>query len=194
MRMSWPAGVAGSIVLALGAAGLIRGAIPQTVASTGSTGSEPIVVANAYIRPPVPPTQLAAAYFTIYNTTAQDDQLLAISTGAGADAVLHKVVNGVMSAVSGSVVIPAHGNLVLSAGAGHVMISNLFGPLTAGQTVDIELTFANAGLITVSAPVIPFSQPAPGGAGTAPTSGAASSGAPPSGATSSATSTSGASK
>jgi copper(I)-binding protein len=94
-----------------------------------------------------------------------------------------------MSAVSGSVVIPAHGSLVLSAGTGHVMISNLFGPLRSGQSVDIELTFANAGLVTVSAPVIPFSQPAPGGASTAPTSGAASSGAP-----SSATSSSGANK
>ena len=166
--MSWPAGVAGSIVVALGAAGLIRGAIPQSVASTGTTGSAPIVVANAYVRPPAPPTQLAAAYFTVYNTTAQDDRLISISTGAGADAVLHKLVGGVMTAVSGSVVIPAHGSLVLSAGTGHVMISNLFGPLRAGQSVDIELTFANAGLITVSAPVIPYSQPAPGGsAGTA---------------------------
>jgi periplasmic copper chaperone A len=171
MRLPWPAAVGGSIVLAIGAAGLIRGAVPQSIASTGSTGSAPIVVANAYVRPPVPPTQLAAAYFTVYNTTAQDDQLVAISTGAGADAVLHKLVGGVMSAVSGPVTIPAHGSLVLSAGTGHVMISNLFGPLKAGQSVDIELTFANAGQVTVSAPVIPYSQPAPG-AGSGAASGA----------------------
>ena len=80
--------------------------------------------------------------------------------------MLHKLVGGVMTAVSGSVVIPAHGSLVLSAGTGHVMISDLFGPLNAGQSVDIELTFANAGQITVSAPVIPYSQAAPGSSGT----------------------------
>jgi copper(I)-binding protein len=168
MRVSWPAGVAGSIVLALGAAGLIRGAVPQSIATTGATGAAPIVVTNAYLRPPAPPTQLAAAYFTVYNTTARDDELISVATGAGASAQLHKVVGGVMTAVAGSVVIPAHGSLVLSPGTGHVMISQLFGPLSAGQSVDIVLTFATAGLITVSAPVIPYSQPAPGGTATTP--------------------------
>ena len=60
MRMPWPAAVAGVAVAAVGAAGLIRGAVPQSAPAPASTSSNPIVVANAYVRPPVPPTRNAA--------------------------------------------------------------------------------------------------------------------------------------
>lgn len=157
MRLSRWGVAAGVLILAVGTAGLVRGAVPQAAANaSGDTGSAPIVVSDAFVRPPVPPTQLAAAYFTVYNTTSVDDTLLSVATGAGATAELHKEVNGVMTAISGGVVIPAHGSLVLSVGKGHVMIGDLFGPLKAGQLVNIELTFANAGPVDVVAPVKPF--------------------------------------
>jgi copper(I)-binding protein len=157
MRISWPGAAVGALILAVGTAGLIRGALPQaTATASGDTGANPIVVADAFVRPPVPPTQLAAAYFTVYNTTSRDDTLLSVATGAGRTAELHKEVNGVMTAISGGIVVPAHGSLVLSVGKGHVMIGDLFGPLKAGQIVNIELTFANAGPVEVAAPVKPF--------------------------------------
>jgi copper(I)-binding protein len=156
MKLSWPGMAVGLLIAAVGTAGLVRGATGQATASAGDTGAAPIVVADAFVRPPVPPTQLAAAYFTVYNTTNQDDTLLSVVTGAGATAELHKEVNGVMTAISGGVVVPAHGSLVLSVGKGHVMIGDLFGPLKAGQIVNIELTFANAGPVDVAAPVRPF--------------------------------------
>jgi copper(I)-binding protein len=158
--------VSGVVVAAVGVAGMVRGAVPQSVAA-GPTPSAagPIVVTNAYIRPPVPPNTTAAAYFTVYNTTSRDDRLLSVQSGAGATAVLHTVgPGGVMSAVANGVVVPAHGTLVLSAGKGHVMIGQLFGPLKAGETVDLELDFQNAGPIDVVARVIPFSAPAPASA------------------------------
>lgn len=158
--------VVGVVLAAVGAAGMIRASIPQSIATTGSTGADPIVVSGAYVRPPAPPTQLAAAYFTVYNTTGVDDRLTSVTTGAGATAVLHTLIGGVMTAVSGGVTIPAHGSLVLSTGTGHVMISDLFGPLKPGQSVNLDLTFQNAGQITVTAPVIAFGAPAPTGAAT----------------------------
>ena len=158
--------VLGVALASIGAAGMIRASIPQSIATTGSTGADPIVVSGAYVRPPAPPTQLAAAYFTVYNTTGVDDRLTSVVTGAGATAVLHTLIGGVMTAVSGGVTIPAHGSLVLSTGSGHVMISDLFGPLKPGQSVNIDLTFQNAGQITVTAPVIAFGAPAPTGAAT----------------------------
>jgi copper(I)-binding protein len=165
MRLPWPAAGASAVLVVVGVIGLIRGAVPQGVASGGATsGSAPIVVSGAYVRPPVPPTDVAAAYFTVYNTTAKDDMLTSVSTGAGASAVLHTEVNGVMSAVSGGVVVPAHGSLVLSTGTGHVMISQLFGTLRPGQTVNLLLNFANAGEVTVVAPVIALGAAAPTGA------------------------------
>jgi copper(I)-binding protein len=158
----WPAIAIGVVLAGVGIAGLVRGSIPQSLAGpSGGTGAAPIVVVGAYVRPPAPPTPYAAAYFTVYNTTGQDDRLISIATGAGATAVLHKVVGGVMTEISGGLVIPAHGSVVLSTGTGHVMIGGLFGPLRPGQTVNLDLTFQNAGQITVTAPVIALGAPAP---------------------------------
>jgi hypothetical protein len=163
-----PAVAAGVVVAALGAAGLIRGAVPQSLASSSSNAPStagPIVVTNAYVRPPVPPTTTAAAYFTVYNTTSRPDRLLDVLTGAGATAVLHTTDSrGDMVADPNGAVIPAHGTLVLSTGKGHVMIGQLFGTLKPGQTVDLALDFQRAGTINAIAKVIAVGAPAPGGA------------------------------
>jgi copper(I)-binding protein len=173
MRLPWPAVAAGVALAAVGTAGLIRGAQPQATASGGSSsGVPPIIVTGAYVSPPAPPTKLAAAYFTVYNTTARDDLLTSVTTGAGATAVLHTLVHGVMTADSGGVVIPAYGNLVLSTGTGHVMIGQLFGPLKPGQSVNVDLTFQNAGSITVTAPVIALGAAPPTSAVTPTSTGA----------------------
>jgi copper(I)-binding protein len=60
--------------------------------------------------------------------------------------------------------IPAHGSVVFKPGTAHVMIEQLYGTLAAGQTVDLSLTFANAGVVVVVAPVIGIYAPAPTGA------------------------------
>jgi copper(I)-binding protein len=173
MRLPWGAVVAATTVAVLGCAGLVRAAVPQTIASGGGTGtSPPIVVTGAYVRQPAPPTDAAAAYFTVYNTTATDDRLLSVVSGAGATSVLHTLVDGRMTVTANGAVIPAHGKLVLSTGGGHVMIENLFGDLVPGQNVNLQLTFAHAGPIEVSAPVIALEAPAPTNAVAPPTTGA----------------------
>lgn len=160
--MAWPAAVGGVLVVALGAAGLIRGAVPQAVSSGPAAPvvhGPPIVVSNAYIRPPVPPNTSAAAYFTVDNETGEPDRLLSVTSGASAVAVLHTA--GMTMAQPA--VIPAHGRLVLSTGQGHVMLMRLFGTLRPGQTVNLELTFERAGPVAVSARVIPVGAPDPTG-------------------------------
>jgi periplasmic copper chaperone A len=162
VRTPWPALVGGVAVVLIGGAGLVRGAVPQHPASGSSgSGADPIMVSGAYVRAPVPPTQIAAAYFTVHNTTGTPDRLTGISTGAGATAVLHSVdASGAMNAVT-SALIPAHGTLVLSTGKAHVMIEHLFGTVAAGQHVNIELDFQRAGPIDVIAPVIAVGAPVP---------------------------------
>ncbi len=163
MRAPWPAVVGGVVVAAVGAAGLIRGAVPQSSASN-SAPSQPIVVSGAYVRAPVPPSDTAAAYFTVTNATGSPDRLSGVQTGAGAEAVLHTVgPDGSMSAAANGVVIPAHGSLTLSTGKGHVMIEHVFGTLKAGQHVNLELDFDDAGPIDVVAPVVAVGAPVPTG-------------------------------
>ncbi|WP_375482412.1 copper chaperone PCu(A)C [uncultured Jatrophihabitans sp.] len=159
--------VAGAVLVAgLGVAGF---AVGQTSPSRADTSSGPgqVSVVGAYVRAPVPPTKLAAGYFTVYNTTSAPDRLVSVQTGAGASAVLHVgTVGGGMAPVGANgVVVPAHGRLVLSTGNGHVMIGQLFGPVKAGQTVDMTLQFEKAGTVNVVAPVIAVGAPAPAGAG-----------------------------
>jgi copper(I)-binding protein len=146
---------AAAIVTIAGVAGLARGATPQSVAGgTGTSESPAIVVTGAYVPLPASP-DVAAAYFTVYNTTAGPDTLVSAATGAGEESVLHLESNGSMvDTPSGGVVIPAHGMVAFKPTTGHVMIEKLIGTLAVGQTVDLDLTFANAGQVVVSAPVI----------------------------------------
>ena len=159
MRTPWSAAVGGVAVAVLGAAGLIRAAVPQPLDS-GAPPSQPIVVTGAYVRAPLPPTKSAAAYFTVTNNTGTADKLLTVISGAGATTVLHVTVDGKMEAVDG-VDIPPHGKLVLTAGAGHVMIEQLFGKLNPGDNVNLSLSFQGAGTININAPVIAYTAPAP---------------------------------
>lgn len=166
MRLPWPAVAVGTAVAALGAAGLVRGAMPQATAGNtpAPSAAGPIVVTGAFVRPPVPPTKTAAAYFTVYNTTDKPDRLVSIESGAGASAMLHRdTPDGRMIPEPNGVVIPAHGSLVLTVGKRHVMIENLYGKLLPGQSVNLELDFQKAGSVDVAAPVIPLGAPAPTG-------------------------------
>lgn len=156
MKLPGATVASGTIVLAIGAAGLIRGVVPQSA----DASSAPLVVSGAYVRPPVPPTELAAAYFTVTNTTGTDDTLIGITTSAGAEATLHQVdADGVMTAAADGAVVPAHGRLVLSVGQAHVMIVELTGRLESGEKVPIDLRFQHSPRIEVMAKVIPFGQP-----------------------------------
>jgi periplasmic copper chaperone A len=155
--------VAGALTIAVGAAGLVRSAVPERAAASTSSSSAAIVVTGAYVRAPVAPTDVAAAYFTVRNTSSTPDQLTSVETGAGATAVVHAVnSDGSMSAAA-TLTIPAKGSVTLATGKGHVMIEKLFGTLRAGQSVNIELDFAEAGSVDVVAPVVAVGAPVPVG-------------------------------
>jgi periplasmic copper chaperone A len=149
------------VVAVIGLAGLVRGAVPQAAAGGGSSSAPsaaPIVVTNAYVREPASP-DVAAAYFTISNTTGTDDALIGVDTGAGKEAVLH---DGSMAEMPSGLPLPSHSSVTLSPGNGHVMIEQLLGPLKPGQTVNLQLTFAHNMPLIVEAPVIGINDPAPG--------------------------------
>jgi copper(I)-binding protein len=153
--MPLPAAAGGIAVALLGAAGLVRGAVPE-----GPAASAPIVVSNAYARAPAPPTDAMAAYFTVVNTTARPDRLVSVVSSAGETSVLH---TGSMRPDPAGVLIPAHGRLVLSTGKGHVMIQRLIGTVRPGQTVRLDLSFQHAGVVPVAAKVIAVGAPVPSG-------------------------------
>lgn len=150
-----PSAFVAAAVAAVGFAGLIRGALPQPVSGgLGGAATDPIVISAAYVREPASP-DVAAAYFTVYNTTGADDALISVASGAGQSAsVMTEDASGGMQASAAGLRIPAHSSVTLKPGKGHVMIEHLVGTLRPGQYVNLELDFANAGPLTVSAPVI----------------------------------------
>jgi copper(I)-binding protein len=145
-----------AVAVALGVAGLIVAAVPQSSASSGTPGSArgsgEITVTGAYVRANLPGTHVSAAYFTVYNTTSRPDRIVSVETGAGESAQLH---NGNMQPL-GAPVVPAHGKFALHTGHDHLMIYHVLGRLTVGQTVNIEVDFARAGPVDVVAKVIPY--------------------------------------
>ena len=150
-----PSAFVAAAVAVVGFAGLIRGAVPQAVSGgLGGAATDPIVVSGAYVREPASP-DVAAAYFTVYNTTGTDDTLISVASGAGESAALMtEDAGGGMQESAAGLRIPAHSSVTLKPGKGHVMIEHLVGTLLPGQYVNLELDFANAGPVNVSAPVI----------------------------------------
>jgi copper(I)-binding protein len=144
-----------------GAMGLLQGALSSySITLTPPTGSpQPIVVSGAYVREPANGVN-AAAYFTLYDTTDTPDVLTAVDSGAGEQTTLHTESFGGMRQVS-QLSIPARGSVSLEPGRGHVMIDKLYGPLKAGQSVNLRLTFAKAGQVLLTVPVIAIGAPAP---------------------------------
>ncbi len=156
--------LAAAAVMLIGLAGLARGAVPQptagTTAGVGTDIGASLVVTGMYVREPANGVS-AAVYFTVYNPTGTADQLLSVTSGAGALTSLHtEAADGSMQAMTG-LTVPAHGSLSLTPGKGHVMIEKLYGPIKAGQSVNLQLSFAHAGLLLVTAPVIGVTAPAP---------------------------------
>ena len=158
--------IVAGLVAALGIAGLIRGAVPQSTARAaapaGSPAPAPITITNAYVRQPASPGA-AATYLTINNTTGTDDKLISVVSGAGAKTEIH--ADSSMKPATAGLRIPAHSSVTLTPGKSHIMIEQLYGPLVPGQTVNLELIFANNGGIVVAAPVIGVTAPAPTTAG-----------------------------
>ena len=96
-----------------------------------------------------------AGFMQIKNNSPEDDRLVAASTDF-ADAELHEIimVGDVMkmSPVSG-IDIPAHSTVELKSGSYHVMFVNLKKEVKLGDTVNLTLSFENAGDVTISAVV-----------------------------------------
>ena len=116
-----------------------------------------ISVKDAMARPSPLEGGTGGAFLTIVNNGPEPDHLLSASSPAAGAIELHETVddNGVMRMVPHPEgwEIPALGTLELKPGGKHLMLIKLARPLEAGQTVQITLTFRNAGPVTVRVPI-----------------------------------------
>jgi periplasmic copper chaperone A len=170
---------AATVVVAIGVAGLVRAAMPQSIARgpdesvraatasvvaspSGSASPAPapsITITGAYVRQPASPAGPAAAYLTIINTSAIADTLISVESADAAKAQLRAGAS--RTQLLSGVKIPAHTTVRLSASKTHIVVEHPDSPLRPGATQNLELWFDRAGPIVVPAPVLSATAPIP---------------------------------
>lgn len=134
---------------------------PGTTAAPGTTAvvSVGMTATSAWARTSPMVAEAGAAYMTLTNTTATDDELIGASVPATVAAVaeVHEssMGEGGMMAMNrvDSVAVPAGGTVELAPGGFHIMLLQLAEPLQAGTEFPITLTFAQSGEVRVIAEV-----------------------------------------
>lgn len=117
-----------------------------------------IEVKEAWARATPARAPAGGAYLTIANTGSVTDNLLSAAVDVSKVAELHTHLQDgdVMRMVAvESIELPAGKTVVMEPGGLHVMLIGLKGPLKEGTSFPMELTFAQAGKVTVTVDVQP---------------------------------------
>jgi copper(I)-binding protein len=145
-RPSGPAlGSAGALALLLVLAGC--------GSDSGSAGEGGLSVSGAYVPQPVS-ADMAAGFLTIVNDSGTKDELTSVTSDEAGEVTVHETVGGAMEEAT-RLPVPAHGRLVLRSGGSHLMFENLKRMPKQGQTISVELHFAESDPVAVTMPVKP---------------------------------------
>ena len=116
-------------------------------------------ITGAWVRTPTPGATSTAAYLVISNRGAVAETLTNVATPAATAASMHRTLTSAdMGGMTGmqmvdAIHIPAGGEVTLEPGGFHVMLEGLTGALNDGDSVELVLTFEQAGDVTVTAEV-----------------------------------------
>lgn len=141
------------IVLVVGA---LTGACNGKGSTSDQTASGKLEVEEAWARAVPESMTMSAAYMKIVNGTGEDDSLISASSDVSEVTELHEMamVDETMKMRQVEKMdVPAGQTLELKPGGLHVMLIDLKGPLSEGQTVSLTLNFEKAGEIKIKAPV-----------------------------------------
>ena len=112
-----------------------------------------LTISAPFSRATLPNAPVAGGFMTLTNNGAQDDRLIAAESTASGHMEIHEmaVVDHVMTMreLPDGLPIPAGETVELRPGGLHLMFMQLQHPLVEGETVDVTLTFENAGQIDV---------------------------------------------
>lgn len=117
-----------------------------------------IMIKDAYVRTAMKGAKSGAAFMQIMNHSDTDDRLVSAASEVAKKVELHTHMDmgeGVMKMmhVEEGFVIPAGGMHGLSRGGDHVMFMGLTKDMIQGESVEVTLTFEQAGNMVVQIPV-----------------------------------------
>lgn len=120
----------------------------------GSAASGAIRISHAVVPASPSPTD-ASAFMLIENQGAAPDSLTGVSSPDAETVMLHEMVDNRMEMVEG-LAIPAGASVLLAPGGYHLMLHGLARPAAAGDTITLQVHFAQAGELVVRAPVLRY--------------------------------------
>jgi len=123
-----------------------------------------VTVRDAWARATPPGAVVAAVYLTIVGGS-RADRLLGAHTSRAGMTELHAVTHEsgmIRMRPSDGVDVAAHGKVMLAPEGLHLMLMNLPQPLVQGESFEVQLHFAQAGIVDVPVQVV-----APGASGPA---------------------------
>lgn len=128
------------------------------MAACGGGGPAPApTITGAWIRPPMGVDLPAAGYLTIVGAPNAADALVGASSPLAATVELHETMAGASGMTGMQPVarleIAAGATVTLAPGGYHLMLFGLTRMPAVGETVELTLTFATAGKVTVMAEV-----------------------------------------
>ena len=116
-----------------------------------------LVIDTPWMKATMPNAPVSGGYMVIRNTGSEADRLIGGNVDFAGKVEVHemKMENDVMKMreVEGGLEIPAGGEVVLKPGGFHVMFMGLKEQLKEGETREVEVSFQNAGSITLPFPV-----------------------------------------
>ena len=131
-------------------------AIPLFLAAACAQQAPALEVRDAWARATAPGQTSGAVYATLDNR-GPDDRLTGAATDRAAMAMIHKseTVDGVARMrMAGDVPIASGSTVVLAPGGTHILLEGLKAPLVAGETLPLELRFANGGAHKVDVRIV----------------------------------------
>lgn len=125
----------------------------------GEVGLAGIRILHAVV--PLPPTATSTAlYVTLVNDGTEPDTLRSISTPSAQNASLHTMITdgGMMrmAPLLQGLPLPAGTTVRMEPGSHHGMLEGLLAPLALGDSVRVRFTFARAGIVELSVPVVRY--------------------------------------
>ncbi|MEF1291317.1 copper chaperone PCu(A)C [Vibrio sp. M260118] len=115
-----------------------------------------IMAHHTYARATPPNAPTSAVFGEFMNKGDQDRYIVSAITDAAGKVELHDVIKegDVMKMRQVErITVPAKGKAILKPGSFHIMLFNLTKPFTEGDSIDVELTFANGEKHTITAPI-----------------------------------------
>lgn len=124
-----------------------------------------VSVQEPWLRATPKGAKVAGGFGLVVNQSGADRLVSAAFPSVAGKTEIHEMVvaNGMMTMrpLPNGIDIPTGGKIELKPGSFHLMLMDLKGPLTEGQTIEGTLVFEKAGPVTVSFPVMAIGAPGP---------------------------------